>query len=682
MMIAAGTVLAGGAWAQAQPAAEPPKAPQPLDINDIQPVGQPGQRPPANRQGEPVKVAPAQEKAAGAATSDQAAQAPVNDGEKFQISRFIIEYKNAHPDHPSIEDLMQAKVRLGVTPDGYVAPREGVSDVTMRLGDIAEGGGGTFFRSGINAVGAGIVEELNRRGFLGIFVQLHPEDADLATGADKRGGARSEFRLIVWTGKVRQVRTISSGPRLDSELQKNPELRINNADPVHERIRAQSPVQDGDLLRKQEMDDFVFRLNRHPGRRVDVAISPGAKPEDVVVDYLVTESKPWSVYAQLSNTGTKTTNEWRERFGFVHNQLTGHDDILRLDYSTGGFQQSHALLASYEFPLLSDAVRVRAYGGFTKFEASEIGLADEQFSGEAGYFGAEASGTIYQYGELFVDLVGGARYKSEKVTNDLFDLSGRENFFIPYAGVKMERNTDSSSTFADLTGEFLWPDITSLDKDDLQNMGRLNVDDSWQIAKFDVQHSFFLEPLLNPRGYKGQTPTGTQTLAHEIAVGFRGQYSFGYRLVPSEEEVAGGMFSVRGYPESTVAGDTLIIGTAEYRFHVPRAMGVAEPGTFRGKKIGWFGPDFRWQPQQPFGRADWDWVLKAFVDVARNTNSSPLPGEDNFTLVGAGIGTELQWQRNLSMRLDWGFALKDVDDQANPVDAGDNELHFSVTVLY
>ena len=58
------------------------------------------------------------------------------------------------------------------------------------------------------------------------------------------------------------------------------------------------------------------------GRRShsSIAVSQSQVPGGVVLDYLVSEAKPWTVYAQASNTGTKETESWRERFGFIHNQ--------------------------------------------------------------------------------------------------------------------------------------------------------------------------------------------------------------------------------------------------------------------------------------------------------------------------------------------------------------------------
>src|SRR5205814_774423 len=149
--------------------------------------------------------------------------------------------------------------------------------------------------------------------------------------------------------------------------------------------------------------------------------------------------------------------------------------------------------------------------------------------------------------------------------------------------------------------------------------------------------------LLNPRGFRGETQSGSQTLAHEIGMSLRGQYAFRNRLIPNEEEIAGGLFSVRGYPESIVAGDNAAIASLEYRFHLPRTFKVREPGRL-------FGQDFRWAPQQAFGRADWDLIFKGFVDAARTEISHPRTGENDHTLLGAGVGAELQVKRNVSLR--------------------------------
>ena len=635
-----------------------PSDPPPLDLNAIQPSSS-------------ARPSPADPVLSGLSSDPSVAVATPEDGPAYVVARFLIEYRSEHPDHPEADALMAARTRLGVVPEGYVAPRAGLPRVTMRVGDVVEGAGGVFHASAINAISRAIVAEMTRRGLGGIIVQLHPEDIDEATGADLRAGQRQDLRFIVWTGRVGRVRTLGSG----SAAEAADGAAIDSPGGVQARSRAQSPVQAGDLVRKDRLDDFLFRLNRHPGRRVDVALAPGEQPEEVALDYLVAQSKPWSVYAQLSNTGTEETNEWRERFGFTHNQLTGHDDIFRLDYVTGGFDQAHAVLGSYEFPLRSDRLRARFYGSYSQFDASEVGFADETFSGQTWGGGGEAIYTLYQRGPLFLDATGGLRYSNVSVDNELFGESGEQDFLLPYVGLRLDRFTEAMSTTVGLTFEVSALDA---DRDELDRLGRSAVDEDWTVLRFDAGHSFYLEPILN----RGTNGTRGLTLAHEISLSGRGQYAFDNRLIPNEEDVAGGFYSVRGYPESAAAGDTVVIGTLEYRFHVPRVLPVSDPGFVGSRRVGFLGDSFRWAPQAPYGRADWDLILKAFLDAGRTVNSDRLAGEENETLVGTGVGVELQYKQNVSLRVDWGFALSDIEAADDPVDAGDNRVHFSLTVLY
>jgi len=126
-------------------------------------------------------------------------------------------------------------------------------------------------------------------------------------------------------------------------------------------------------------------------------------------------------------------------------------------------------------------------------------------------------------------------------------------------------------------------------QNDADGLGRVQADDSFVVLQTNITHSFFLEPMLWERGK-------FHSLAHEIVLSGRSQYAFGNRLIPQEEEVVGGLYTVRGYPESVVAGDTIFIGSAEYRFHYPRAMRPRESTSTL------FGQPFRWAP----GSALWE----------------------------------------------------------------------------
>ncbi|MDX2132092.1 MAG: ShlB/FhaC/HecB family hemolysin secretion/activation protein [Planctomycetota bacterium] len=649
--------------------------PPPIDINAVQPGADeraPGTPPPTP------------------ADAPAGAEAPeeIDDGAAYPVSRFVLEYKSDHPQHPALEEVARAVVKLGVTPEGYVRWREGLPSVEMHVDEVHEGAGAMFRRSAIDAVALAIVEELAGRGLIAVVIDVHPEDADWDKDVDKRAGARSEFRLIVATFKIGQVRTLASGERLREAIEADPAARVDNPDAVQLRVRTQSPLQKDDLLDKDVLDNYVARLNRHPGRRVDIALSPGGDGDKVVLDYLVSEGKPWSIYAQLSNTGTESTSEWRQRFGFIHNQLTGSDDILRVDYTTAGFDASHAALVSYDFPVLSDVVRVRTYGSYTEFTASDVGAQGLDFNGRTWTVGGEIVGTVWQRRASFIDAYAGVRWKSEQVDTPSSSVPGDENFLIPYIGVRYERFTEQASSVLDLGLEAQWEALSGLDPENLQDLGRPDVSDSWELLKFAMEHSFYLEPLINPRGYRGDpSAEGPRTLAHELSLSVRGQYAFGYRVVASEQDVAGGLYTVRGYPESVVAGDSIVVGSLEYRLHVPRALGVSnESGRLAGREVGLFGPDFRWQPQQDFGQADWDFIVRGFVDAARTRNNpAENTTEQDDTLVGVGLGAELQWRRNVTLRMDWGVALTDVESTTDGeflTEAGDNRFHFLLSVLY
>jgi hemolysin activation/secretion protein len=107
---------------------------------------------------------------------------------------------------------------------------------------------------------------------------------------------------------------------------------------------------------------------------------------------------------------------------------------------------------------------------------------------------------------------------------------------------------------------------------------------------------------------------------------------------------------------------------------VPRAFEVEpEPRQL-------FGQPFRFSPQYPYGHPDWDLILKAFLDVGRTWNSDRMSFEHDETLVGTGIGLEILFKRNVNVRMDWGFALEDLESA--PVHAGSNRLQFVATIMF
>lgn len=586
----------------------------------------------------------------------------------YEVSRFELSY--ATPEEasaqgmPDLRDFETVEFDLLQTADGFVAPREGLPTVTLTIADINSQPPRKFYASALQVINFALVNEFNRRGVVGIFIA--PENVYLTqVEGDKRQD--TVMRLIISTAHVELIRSQATGPRIDVEE------RLDN--PAHTRIRERSPIQPGGLIRKDLLDRYALWLNRHPGRRVDAALSPGSESGAAVLDYLVFETKPWNVYFQLSNTGTENTGEWRERFGFVHNQLTSNDDILTLDYITSGFDDTHAILGSYEAPFPgADRLRYRVHGSWNEYTASDVGFADEKFKGDGYTIGGELIYNVYQNREMFLDVFAGAQFQHVSVLNEVVDVEGEDTFWQPRVGIRADRSLETNS----FTAEIVLEGGFGGDADELERLGRLDPDDSWVLLTWHAKYSFFLEPLINAAGWAhadmNEDPETWRdsTLAHEVVLSFKGQNSLGHRLIPNLQSVVGGAFTVRGYDESIVASDDSYIFSAEYRFHVPRAMRPnPEPGRL-------FGKPFKTAPQQIYGRPDWDLILAAFTDFGVTTNSDPIAFENDEEMWSVGLGVELQFRRNMIARLDWGYALEDAAEN----ESGDNRVHFVFTFLY
>lgn len=598
------------------------------------------------------------------------------DGFGYPVTSLEFAYPFPHPDLPPVERLDDVVVLLTPTSDGYIAPFEGAPVRAVRLGSFDGSRSVVIYGSALAAINQGVRDALERSyGMIGHLVT--PDATEIVyqtTREDIRGPGDTTLTVLIWRAAVGQVRTVAAGDRIAENSDAGEASNVNH--PAHERIRDRVRVAGGDLLTRPAVDAEIARLNRHPGRSVEAAVAPGSEPGEVVLDLLINEPRQWTAYAQTSNTGSESTDPWQYRFGYANNQLTGRDDILRLDYITAGFDESHAVLGSYSFDL-GPRARATLRGRWNEYTAADVGLGFENFRGEGYEIGAEIAINIVQRGDRFVDLVAGVRFERIDVENRLFLIEGSENFLLPSVGVRYERFTPVQQTAAEIMFEGNLASVAGTDRIGAQGLGRFGVDEEFTLVRGSWSHSRFLEPLFDPAGFRGDRGQDSMTLAHELALSVRAQHALGYRLVPNFEMVAGGFATVRGYDESSVVGDNAVVASAEYRYHLGRAGSIApEPATL-------FGRPFRSQRTRPYGGADWDLILKGFVDAgAVSQNAAPFFEKDE-TLIGVGVGAEARLKRNLTLRLDYGMALTDIGEgAARSTQVGDTRLHFSATILF
>ncbi len=597
--------------------------------------------------------------------------------EFYRVTAFEIEYEEAVPGLPEPDEILaEAPVLLTPSDEGWLRPDPEDEVVEIRLAEVAEFDEAQqrFSGEALRAVSTQLLNYMVAQDIMGVVVLPDPVDIHPETWQDRRRDDRTALRMLIIVARVGDVRTIGSGERVpDAE-------RIDH--PAHARIRRLAPVQAGDRpLRRSEIATYMHHLNRHPGRRVDVAVSEGEADDEVILDLMVAENRPWMLFAQASNTGTEATTKWRQRFGFAHNQLTGRDDILNVQYITGNFDEVHSVMGFYDTPVGDlDWLRFEFSGSWGEFDASEVGLAGEPFEGEQWMIGAELAATVLRHREMFVDLFAGAQWHHLRVENPFaLPAVGEDDLFMPHIGARLERRTRTTSLNAEVRTSFNLPGVANTEDEPgrLQSLGRLDPDRNFTILSWDGRYEFYLDPIFHPDSWE-DPDSPHATLAHRMLFRLGGQTAFDRRLVAQQQRVAGGLHSVRGYPESVVAGDTALIASAEYNFHLPRMLQRdPEPGEL-------FGQPFRRVPDQPYGRADWDLIFRTFIDGGWTWQSDRRDFERNQSLLGTGVGLELMILQNASLRADWGVALLDVDDAfgRSMVTSGSNRFHLQFTLFY
>jgi hypothetical protein len=595
----------------------------------------------------------------------------------YVVWPFEVVYGADHRALPPASSFEQMAISLSPTAAGWTAPGEDAVETT--LGRLNEAGSMLYDPEAIRSIGGVITRHLTDQDLMGVAVQPLSDQIPSTgpqRGHDLRGGG-TELPLVVTVGRVSEIRTVARGERVEAEESEN--------HPVHEAIRSGSPLAasdgdaDGALLRRKALDNYLYFLSRHPGRDVEASVTAGSSQGDVAVDYVVSEAKPWTVWYQYGNTGTKNEGYQRHRFGFYTSQLTNNDDILSIQYVTSNFSNTNAVMGRYEAPLgLDGRLRWGMEGSWSQYFADQFGVTvvPDAFQGFAWAGGGDLRLNVYQDGPLFVDIIGGARLQHIGVTNNiLFGLKDQASFVIPHGSVMIERAGDWSNFHLTVGVE---GNVLGHSEADLQRLGflsgRMPIANRWARLNWAGSISTFLEPLLNPDGWGDPSTPGTSTLAHEVLFGVSGQFAFGDRLLPQFQSVAGGPGTNRGYPVSIVAGDNAVNLTGEYRFHLPRAFGIQpEPGTL-------FGEPFRVAPQHVYGVPDWDLALLGFMDYSWLSQNDRQFFENNQTMLSAGIGFELLYKSNLKVRLDWGWALRSLE--GGLYDSGHNRVYVQASLSF
>jgi hemolysin activation/secretion protein len=134
--------------------------------------------------------------------------------------------------------------------------------------------------------------------------------------------------------------------------------------------------------------------------------------------------------------------------------------------------------------------------------------------------------------------------------------------------------------------------------------------------------------------------------------------------------VIGGHNSVRGYPVASASGDSNAYLKFDYNFHIPRVMDLSREASDHRSKV--LSPRFVGDFTQL------DLTLGWFTDIGIVQNSDPLFFENDDKLWSAGLSLGANYKDSLLLKLEYGWALSELENPIRRVDNGDGEFYLSL----
>ena len=359
---------------------------------------------------------------------------------------------------------------------------------------------------------------------------------------------------------------------------------------------------------------------------------------DAVVKVTAEDPERW--LALLDNTGSESTGKYRLGLVYQHANLFNRDHALSLQLMSSPGHWSQVAIAGLGY-------RIPFYG---------VGGAVDL---SASYSTVDSGKVTQAAGGPDLAISGGGRTFGAKYTHYLEGSANWQH----RASLGLERREFGNSvTLTGIAGGSLVPDLSTTPL-------TLGYQGSWRDVERDFSAQITatknLPGLINPAN--GSTadfnlPGGRAgAIAEFSTLKFNASYTERWAsqwslkaalsgqtsqdlLIAAEQFGVGGNDSVRGYGEREIAGD-------------------------QGLRLGlevWAAP---------IDAGTWRLLPLAFVDAAQVSRNQPAAGEiPEQVIASAGLGLRAVWGRSMSLRLDWGHALRNTAGGTG-TQAGAHRLH-------
>ena len=399
------------------------------------------------------------------------------------------------------------------------------------------------------------------------------------------------------------------------------------------------------------LDAQIQLANDHPSKKVAVLLEAGAQQGEVQAHITVTEAPVQRWVASLDNTGNAATGRLRASLSYLHSALWDLDHQLALQFQLAPEKPSAVAVfsASYRVPFHAQGMTLDAYAAHSNVDGGSTASAAGavQFSGKGVVLGTKLTKYLRRWGEVDQRVVFGLDQRA--YINDC-SVAGLPAGACGAAGESVTVHPLSLEYSAQRSGAMPVGVSVSV----ARNLALGGAHGS--AANFDAVRSGAKREYTQLRANLSAGFALPQRWQAQLRV--NGQFSRD-ALVSGEQFGLGGAYSVRGYAEREMLGDSGVAGSAEI-----------------------YTPELTRLKAAVAGDASSSARLLAFVDAGQVRNRLGTPCLDVATrtathcgLASFGVGLRAATGA-LQFRLDLSQALRDAQRTKR------NDLSASFQVVY
>lgn len=530
----------------------------------------------------------------------------------YRLGKLSIDYGQPYHAVPSLSPIEEAYVFLSDANQTVLLKElfSGISNIK------------SLTNSDLQSIYQVPIQFLKSLGYEGVVVFADPTQINPKSGLDLRAVDQPNLRILVWLSRVHEISWITDG--------------ISNERLTKMRFETERSLTNLLVEGKSFKNKDFLRLKRLENLRsfdTKVKIKGSSKPGFIVPEITLKSRKKDRFKTFAMNAGTESTGTWLLGASYERLDLTQNDDNFDISLLSSDSAKRASFSAGYYIPLIfPDLLSVGTRASYSFYDATSFAFEEVDFDGST-----KSLNMWLDWKPLATESSSHSLSFQTGFTLETLEAS---NSFLSGEGTATEFSAHFKFKHQISLNYFRIGSNLELKK----NFKNLNAHDSYYLGGIDVEGKYFRLQLAHKQvfsfgqwlwdNYPDQFPNLFKK--HLLQARFNSGWALdGKRHLPQKQFIGGGTGTVRGYPESIVAGDDGITFSLEYVFNFP-------PFNF----------------SSPLGDTSFD--LIPFWDYGKTFVNNPFKFESDHTLISAGIGLRFITENGLSVITEYGRPFEEI----------------------